>query len=242
MRGLAVAISSRFETPSAVSSSACSWIGRSMPGLRLELGEQPVHVVDVPRALDLRDHDHVELVADLGDDAREVVEHPRRLERVDPRPQLRVAEVHLAADGDESLARGLLALDRHGVLEVAEQDVDLLGDVGRLGDHLLVGEVEEVDHPRRRHGILERRVGRADGQRLEEGSGVLHRTALRRSSDGDACMRNLSSRGIGAELRARRCRSPTGVALCPRYRGQPATLLPRQRAMPAPRNANLTFT
>ena len=39
------------------------------PGLRLELGEQPVDVVDVLRPLDLRDHDHVDLVADLGDDA-----------------------------------------------------------------------------------------------------------------------------------------------------------------------------
>ena len=49
-------------------------------GLRLELGEEPVDVVDVLGALDLRDHDHVELVADLGDRGGEVVEDPGRVE------------------------------------------------------------------------------------------------------------------------------------------------------------------
>ena len=34
--------------------------------LGLELGQEPVDVVDVPRALDLGHHDHVELVADLA--------------------------------------------------------------------------------------------------------------------------------------------------------------------------------
>ena len=36
--------------------------------LGLELGEQLVEIVDVPRALDLGQHDDVELVADGGDD------------------------------------------------------------------------------------------------------------------------------------------------------------------------------
>jgi hypothetical protein len=44
-------------------------------------------------------------------------------------------------------ARGQLSIDGHGVLEVAQQDVDRGCDVGHLGDHLLVGEVQEVDHP-----------------------------------------------------------------------------------------------
>ena len=89
-------------------------------------------------ALDLRDHHHVELVADLGDDLGDVVEHPRRLERVDARPQLRLAEVDVATDAEQALTGGLLAVDRHGVLEIAEQDVHGRGDVGDLGDHLLV--------------------------------------------------------------------------------------------------------
>ena len=62
-------------------------------GARLELGQQPVDVVDVLRALDLRHHDHVELVADLGDERDQVVEHPRRVQAVDPGPQLRLPEV-----------------------------------------------------------------------------------------------------------------------------------------------------
>ena len=45
-------------------------------------------------ALDLRDHDDVERVADLGDRGGEVVEAPRRVEAVDPGPELGVAHVH----------------------------------------------------------------------------------------------------------------------------------------------------
>ena len=71
-------------------------------------------------------------------------------------------------------ARGLLAVDRDRVLEVAEQDVGLLGDAGRLFDHLLVGEVEEVDHPRGLDRDLAQRLGGADRLRLEEVSGVSH--------------------------------------------------------------------
>ena len=41
---------------------------------------------DVPRALDLWQHDDVELVADLADEPRHVVEEPRRVERIDSHP------------------------------------------------------------------------------------------------------------------------------------------------------------
>ena len=63
--------------------------------LGLELGQQLVDVVDVPGTLDLGDHDDVELVADLGDQRREVVEHPRAVEAVHAGPELAVAEVGL---------------------------------------------------------------------------------------------------------------------------------------------------
>ena len=49
--------------------------------------------MDVPGALDLRDHHHVEPVADRGDQLGQVVEHPRALERVHARPELRLAEL-----------------------------------------------------------------------------------------------------------------------------------------------------
>ena len=75
---------------------------------------------------------------------------------------------------DQPAARGLLAVHGHRVLEVAEQDVGLGGDLGGLGDHLLVREVEEVDHPRGREGDLAERLRGADGERLEEVTGVAH--------------------------------------------------------------------
>ena len=62
-------------------------------GLRLELGEQPVDVVDVLGPLDLGDHDDVEPVAGFEHGGGQVVETPRRVEAVDARPELRVAEV-----------------------------------------------------------------------------------------------------------------------------------------------------
>jgi hypothetical protein len=142
--------------------------------LRLELGEQAVDVVDVPGALDLGDHDHVELVADLGHELGQVVEDPGALERVDPRPELGVAEVDLPPDLDQPLAGGNLLVDRDGVLEVAEQDVRLLGHVRDLCPHLLVRGVEEVDHPRRPDGDLAQGLRRVDRERVEEVSGVSH--------------------------------------------------------------------
>src|SRR4051794_8238269 len=141
---------------------------------RLELGEQPVDVVDVPRALDLGDHDDLEPVADLGHERRYVVERPRRLERVHARPQGAIAEVDRAADADEALARGNLAVDRNGVLEVAEQDVAARGEVGQLAGHLLVARVEEVDHPRRLERDLRDRRRGADGEGLREVAGIAH--------------------------------------------------------------------
>ena len=46
------------------------------PVLRLQLGEQLVEIVDVPGALDLGQHDHVELVADGGNDLGGVMTRP----------------------------------------------------------------------------------------------------------------------------------------------------------------------
>ena len=165
-------------------------------GLGLELGQQPVDVVDVPGALDLGDHHDVELVADLGDQRGQVVEHPGRLEAVDPRPQLGLAELHLPADADQAVARGLLAVDRHRVLEVAEQDVHGRRDVGHLRDHLLVGEVEEMDHPRGLERDLEQRRGGADRERLSEVTGVSQSSSLLIDS-----VLNASGRGARVWLR-----------------------------------------
>jgi hypothetical protein len=112
--------------------------------------------------------------ADLGDEGGEVVEDPGALQRVDAGPERGAAEVGLLGGLDQALAGGLLAVDRDRVLEVAEQDVGLAGDARRLFDHLLVREVEEVDHPRRGHGDLAKGLGGADRLGLEEVSWVSH--------------------------------------------------------------------
>jgi hypothetical protein len=130
--------------------------------------------VDIPGPLDLGDHDHFEHLADLGDELGEVVEHPGALQCVDAAPELRIAEVNLLADLDQALAGRDLLVDRDRVLEVPEQDVRLLRHVRDLGAHLLVGCVEEVDHPRRLEWDLAGWLGRVDCKRLEEIPGVSH--------------------------------------------------------------------
>jgi hypothetical protein len=81
------------------------------------------------------------------DETHDVVEEPGAVEAVDARPERRVAEVDLAADLDQPLARLELLVGRDRVLEVPEQDVRLAGQLGKLGRHLRVRGVEEVDHP-----------------------------------------------------------------------------------------------
>jgi hypothetical protein len=142
--------------------------------LGLELRQEAIHVVDVPGALDLGHHDHVQLVPDLRDQLGDVIEHPGALQAVHARPERGLAEVGVTGRVDQPSARGLLAIDGHGVLEVAEQDVGLGGDLGGLGGHLLVREVEEVDHPRGREGDLAERLRRLHGERLEEVTWVAH--------------------------------------------------------------------
>jgi hypothetical protein len=135
-------------------------------GLGLELGEQAVDVVDVLGALDLRDHDDVELVADLGDEGREVVEHPRRVEAVDPRPELGVAEVGALATFTRP-ARAFSLFGRPGSRpRGCRAGRRPWGDVGQLRHHLLVagskkwiirtggtGSPGRARGPRRRAGL-----------------------------------------------------------------------------------------
>ena len=114
-------------------------------------------------------------VADLGHRRGQVVEPPGRVERVDPGPELGVAEVGVLGHLDQPGAGGLLVGGGHAVLEVGQQHVDLGRHVGHLGHHLGVGGREEVDHPRRAHRDLAERLGGADGERSEEVLGVAHR-------------------------------------------------------------------
>ena len=182
------------------------------PGLRLELGEQAVDVVDVLGALDLGDHDDVEPVADLADERGEIVEHPRRVEAVDPGPQLGVAEVDLLADLHQPGASGLLRVRGDGVLEIAQQDVDLGRDVGELGRHLVQVRREEVDHPRRRERDL---AGTGSG--APAASGLKKSLALRMGRNDTEGLptnriRGRASRAAGARARGGPDWRPPGPA------------------------------
>ena len=144
----------------------------SRPGL--ELREQPVHIVDVPGALDLRHHYDLQAITDFADQRGQLIECPGRLERVDPRPQSGPGQFGVTPDSDQPVAGRELALDRHAILEVAEHNVALRRERGNLRRHALVRRVEEVDHPRGRHRYLAQRHRRADRERLGEVSGVSH--------------------------------------------------------------------
>ena len=63
------------------------------PVLRFELCQQLVEIMDIPCPFDLGQHDHIELVADLGDEFGDVVEHPGAVQRVDAGPEARCAEI-----------------------------------------------------------------------------------------------------------------------------------------------------
>ncbi len=145
---------------------------------RLEQSEQSIDEVDVPRPLDLRNHDHVDLVAHLLDDLGHVVEEPGAVEAVHAGPELAVAEVVVLRDLDEALARRDLVVGLHRVLEVAEKHVALRRDARRLGRHLGIARVEEVDHSRWPKRDLTSGLGRPDGHGLEEVLGVSHRALV----------------------------------------------------------------
>ena len=114
--------------------------------LSFKLRQELVEIMDVPRAFDFRQHDDINLVAGVCDDLGDVVEHPRRVQAVDARPQSCGAEIKVARHGDEAFARGFLFANRDRVLEIAEHDIDLRNRVLQLGADLLVVGRDEVDH------------------------------------------------------------------------------------------------
>src|SRR5262249_33447423 len=73
-----------------------------------ELGEELVEIVNVPRSVDFRQHDDIELVSHRADDLDDIVERPGRSQRIDARPQPGRAEVVGAGQRDEALSRRYL--------------------------------------------------------------------------------------------------------------------------------------
>jgi hypothetical protein len=98
--------------------------------LGLELGKQLIEIVDVPRPLDLGQHDDVEFGAGGRHDLQDVVEPPGRVQRIDARPQTGLSEVVRLRHGDEALPRRHLRVSWNRILEVAEHRVDPRDQVG----------------------------------------------------------------------------------------------------------------
>ena len=159
------AISSTLATPSAVSRMACTSSGFVSPCFAsscasswstkwMSQGPSTFGIITTSS-----------LWPALADHAQHVVEEPRAVERVDARPELGRAEVHLVRDLHQPFARRDLVLDLDRVLEVREQDVHLLRDVRDLRRHARVRRIEEVDHARRAHRDVVPGLRRADRER-----------------------------------------------------------------------------
>ena len=114
--------------------------------LGFQLRQQLIEIVNVPGPFDLWQHDHVDLVASLGHDLGHVIQHPGRIEAVDPRPQPRLSEVKFVRHRDEPGARLFLLANRDGVLQIAQNDIHLFDGVLQLRPDLLVVRRNEVDH------------------------------------------------------------------------------------------------
>ena len=174
MRGEAVAIASTLLTPCAVSRMAWIRIGFAQFVARFELREQLVEIVDVPRAIDLRQHDDVELVADRATISVTSSSAQGELSAL-MRVHSPVAPKSVAfAISMKPRARRLLGVGRNGVLEIAEHDVDLPHEFRHLGAHLLDVRRHEMDHALEPHRQFAQRRRRADGERLKELARQLH--------------------------------------------------------------------
>ena len=130
-----------------------------------------VDEMNVPRPLDLGNHDHIELVADMSNDLFEVVEYPRAVQGVDTHPHRGVTEVVFRQQVDETGTRRVLGFDGNGVLEVAAHHVTLPRGFRRLGANLVDVRRKEMDHPFRPHRQFTQRLWRTDGEWLVEMNG-----------------------------------------------------------------------
>ena len=137
--------------------------------LGLELGQKLIEIMDVPCALDLRQHDDVELLPDRRRRSRVMSSSTQgelsALMRVHNPVSPKSQAFAMAMKPD---ARGFLGVGGDGVLEIAEHHVDLSDQLRHFGAHFLDMRRHEVNHafePQRQFAQWRRS---ADRQRLEE--------------------------------------------------------------------------
>ena len=144
--------------------------------LGFELRQKLIEIMDVPDAFDLRQHDDVELLADRGDDLSNVIEHPRRVERVDARPQSGLAKIATLGHGDEAISCGRFRVRWNRILQIAEHHVDLMHQFGHPRPHFLDMRRHEMDHALQPQRQVAQRRRRPDRQGFEEIARQFHAT------------------------------------------------------------------
>ena len=145
---------------------------------RLQLRQQQIQEANLLRAVDLGQHHRVQHIADLLGQLQHVVQEPWRVDRVDPRPQPRAAQLQRLPHFDQPAPRRLLRIGRNRVLQIAQQNVHLRRELGQPRPNPLVARVEKVNHPRGVGRNLGRWIGRADHQRAQKFAGIAHRSLL----------------------------------------------------------------
>ena len=119
----AVAISSIFAMPSAVSMISSKPIRFLRPLAALDLGDQHIDGVDVGGGANLGDHDQVDPLARVLHHVHDVAIHVMGVEPVDANRQGLVAPIDIVDRFDDVLARLRLVVRRYRVFKVQEDDV-----------------------------------------------------------------------------------------------------------------------
>src|SRR5215510_11091601 len=144
--------------------------------------------MDIPWPIHFGQHDHVDFVADCAYDLNDIVEGPRRIERVDARPQPGRAAISRPGHFDEAFARSGFCVDRDGVFQVAEYDVHLLHKLAHLCAYSFIVRRYEMDHALQTDRHLAQGSRRANGKRRKELAWQSHETiqttALLRATQG----------------------------------------------------------
>ena len=100
---------------------------RAAPLARLQHRQKLIHIMDVPRPLDLRNHDGGQGFAAAGHEGGDILQMPGGRGAVYTHPKLRASrgEDLVARHGDRPLAGGVFSVGRNGVFEVGADNVDL---------------------------------------------------------------------------------------------------------------------
>ncbi len=136
--------------------------------LRFELRKQLIEKVNVPGPFDLGQHDDIEFAANSAHDLDDIVQHPGAVQRVDARPQSRAPELVRARQFDETLPRRFLFGGRDRILQVPQNHIDLLDELGDFGADFFHVRRHEVDHAFQPHRLLNERSRSTGRERLEK--------------------------------------------------------------------------